>query len=139
MKEIIAGEWAEHPDGEGGVVAPKEQAAEDVTRHHRRTAVYLSGPMAGLPEWNHPAFHSAAQRLRAAGYYVLNPADYGLDEKDWATCLRRDLHDLLRSEVVAVLPGWEQSKGATLETDVARRLDMPIHTVDELLEERCSL
>lgn len=99
------------------------------------TVLYLSGPMAGRPGWNHPAFHAAAAQLRAAGFTVLNPADYGLDEKDWAACLRRDLHDVLRAEAVAVLPGWENSRGATLETDVARRLGMPIYPVCELLGE----
>lgn len=95
--------------------------------------LYLSGPMAGYPEWNHPAFHRAADQLRILGYMVLNPADYGVDEKDWTACLRRDLHDVLRAEAIAVLPGWESSRGATLETDVARRLGMPIYPIHELL------
>lgn len=99
------------------------------------TILYLSGPMAGCPEWNHPTFHAAAAQLRAAGFTVLNPADYGLDEKNWAACLRRDLRDMLRAEAVAVLPGWENSRGATLETDVARRLGMPIYPLHELLGE----
>lgn len=97
--------------------------------------LYLSGPMAGYPEWNHPAFHEAAGKLRAAGHTVLNPADYGLDEKDWTACLRRDLHDVLRAEAVAVLPGWQRSRGAALEVEVAQRLGMPIYPVNELLGE----
>lgn len=92
--------------------------------------LYLSGPMRGYPEFNYPAFHAAADKLRAAGFTVLNPADYGAAVTDWVTCLRRDLHDVLDAEAVAVLPGWEASQGATLETDVARRLGMAIMPVD---------
>jgi len=100
--------------------------------------IYLAGPMAGYPEWNHPAFHATAGRLRSAGYVVLNPADYGTDETDWATCLRRDLLDVLRAEAMVVLPGWQQSHGATLEVDVAQRLGMPVHRLSDLLGEAAS-
>jgi uncharacterized protein DUF4406 len=121
--------YCTHVPREQPTTSPAEHEADDICRR----VVYLSGPMAGLPEYNHPAFHTAAKQLRSAGFMVLNPADYGLDEKVWATCLRRDLHDLLRAEIVVVLPGWERSKGAMLETDVARRLGMPIYSVDELV------
>ena len=32
--------------------------------------IYIAGPMSGLPEFNHPAFHAAAAQLRGAGYIV---------------------------------------------------------------------
>ncbi|MCY1527250.1 hypothetical protein D9M68_623110 [compost metagenome] len=37
--------------------------------------IYLAGPMTGLPEFNYPAFHAEAARLRALGYQVENPAE----------------------------------------------------------------
>jgi len=40
-----------------------------------RLRLYLSGPMRGIPEQNHPAFHAAAQRLRLIGHEVYNPAE----------------------------------------------------------------
>ncbi len=95
----------------------------------RPDAVYVAGPMRGLPERNLPAFHEAEARLRAAGYIVVNPAR--IEDQyagiDWAGCLRRDLAILaLRCNQVAVLPGWENSAGATLEVHVARALGMKI-------------
>ena len=36
--------------------------------------IYISGPMTGMPEHNFPAFHAAADRLRKAGWSVVNPA-----------------------------------------------------------------
>ena len=37
--------------------------------------IYLAGPMTGLPEFNYPAFHAEAARLRQLGYHVENPAE----------------------------------------------------------------
>lgn len=98
--------------------------------------VYLSGPMTGLPFFNFPAFRSAAAALRADGYTVVSPAE--MDEGDavptgarpWADYLRRDLIAMLGCKSVAVLDGWRQSKGATLEVGVATALGMPVMTAD---------
>jgi hypothetical protein len=58
--------------------------------------IYLSGPMTGLPDYNHPAFRAEAKRLRALGYTVVNPAeinpDPGVPRQE---CLRRQ-RSLLR-------------------------------------------
>lgn len=105
--------------------------------HDRPTTIpvilYLTGPMTGLPEWNHPAFHTAAAQLRARGYTVINPAENGTEVTDWVTCMRRQIRELTTADALAVLPGWETSTGATLEVHIATTLRMPIHQVAELL------
>jgi len=89
--------------------------------------VYLSGPMSGLPEHNFPAFHAHAQLLRAAGHDVVNPADLNPDPgKSWEECLRTDLRELCSCEAIALMPGWERSKGANLELHVAHRLGLEV-------------
>lgn len=95
--------------------------------------LYLSGPMTGYPQHNHPAFHRTAARLRAAGYEVVNPAELDDSEEErlsWEDYLRRDLTELLKCGGIATLPGWANSRGARLEIDVADRLSMPINRVD---------
>lgn len=88
-------------------------------------AVYIAGPMSGLPDLNHPAFHSAAAELRAAGYEVLNPAENtGPDADDWAGWMRLAIAQLVRSQAVVLLPGWERSRGARLEHFLARELGL---------------
>ena len=96
--------------------------------------IYLAGPMTGLPEFNYPLFISTAQRLRRAGFMVVNPAENGLPPSaPWAAHMRRDLHAMLDCQGIAVLPGWQTSKGASLEVQVAQALGMPVRTVFEWL------
>lgn len=93
--------------------------------------VYLAGPMTGHENHNFPAFHAAAERLRASGLEVVNPADHGLvDGLGWADYMRWDLVKLAGCHSVYVLPGWEKSKGASLEVAIAHALGMPLFTVD---------
>jgi DNA-binding CsgD family transcriptional regulator len=91
------------------------------------TRVYISGPMTGMPQLNFPAFHSAAKKLRAKGYKVINPAELdGAEEQtmEWHQYLRRDIVELVKCEVIAMLPGWVNSRGAKLEKSIADALGM---------------
>lgn len=95
-------------------------------------ALYISGPMSGIDGHNFPAFDAAAVLLRRAGHVVINPADRGIVHGwAWEDYLRHDLRDLLACEGVAVLPGWANSRGASLEVHVARALSVPVKTVEE--------
>lgn len=91
--------------------------------------VYISGPMTGLPKLNFPAFHAAARSLRASGYEVTSPAE--MDEAEgttrtWAEYLKRDIKVLLDCEAIALLHGWERSKGARLEKHVAEQVGLRV-------------
>lgn len=87
--------------------------------------VYLSGPMTGIPEHNFPAFRAHAAALRAQGYDVVSPAE--IEEGDsWEKCLRLDIRELCTCDAIALMPGWEGSKGANLELHVAHRLGMQV-------------
>lgn len=103
--------------------------------------VYLAGPMRGIPEYNFPAFHEAARVLRARGYRVDNPAERdearGFDPANdeaqpLAYYMQDDLPAVCRSDAVVVLPGWESSRGATLEVLVARAVDKPVLAYPDL-------
>lgn len=37
--------------------------------------IYVSGKMTGCPNHNRPAFSAAAEKLRAQGHFVINPAE----------------------------------------------------------------
>lgn len=103
------------------------------------TRLYCSGPMTGIADYNFPAFNAAADRLRAAGYEVENPAEKGIiDGWEWADYLRFDLVRLTECDGVAVLAGWPKSKGARLEVHVADELGMQVAGVDTWLRQAVS-
>lgn len=96
--------------------------------------LYVAGPMSGLPERNFPAFHAAAARLRAAGFEVENPAEINAEQRGgWEACLRADIARLMTCDGIALLPGWEESRGANLECDIAHRLGMPAAPLESWL------
>jgi hypothetical protein len=104
--------------------------------------------MRGYPKFNFPAFDAATAKLRADGHFVFNPAerDRERDGKDWGEevksgdlaeasakgfNLREALGDDLafickEAEAIALLPGWEKSKGATAEFSTAVALGLQI-------------
>lgn len=81
--------------------------------------IYLAGPMTGLPQFNYPAFHVEAARLRALGYHVENPAEINPHGGEWLECMRRDIARLVTCDAVALLPGWGRSRGALIERGLA--------------------
>jgi hypothetical protein len=116
--------------------------------------------MRGIPDFNFPAFDDATARLRELSHEVFSPAErdrkhYGDTVNDSAT---GDLNDIkvkfnLRetlladltfittyADAIVVLPGWENSKGATAEVATARAINLPEHpcrvlTLEEALAE----
>lgn len=112
--------------------------------------VYLAGPMTGIPNFNFPAFNKATAILRAEGHKVFNPAerdierhggvdisadnstgDTALAAKTHGFSLREALADdtafiCREADAIAMLPGWENSKGARAEHALAFALG---HTI----------
>ena len=96
-----------------------------------KKTVYISGPMTGLPDLNFPAFHAAALHLRGLGLDAVNPAEINPDiGMSWEACMRADIRALCDCDAIALLPGWERSKGAHLELHIAHRLGMAVVYTD---------
>jgi len=88
--------------------------------------LYIAGPMSQLPEFNYPAFMDAERQLVAAGYEVENPARPGqVDGWAWQDYMKRGIGQLVRCDGVALMPGWEDSRGAWVEARLASALEMP--------------
>lgn len=87
----------------------------------------ISSPDPAQVERNLAAFHAAADTLRDAGYLACNPAaENGLPRTaSWGQHMRADIPLLLRCNGLALLPGWQGSKGARLEVHIATELGMP--------------
>lgn len=116
--------------------------------------VYIAGPMRGIPEFNFPAFHAAAEKLRSYGYEVFSPAEkdiehHGTDiskgnstgsEEEAARLhgfdLRRALADdtawiCNNATAIYMLPGWQNSKGAVAERALSIALGLNIWYEDK--------
>jgi hypothetical protein len=83
--------------------------------------------MTGKPDFNFPAFNAAAEK-----WDVINPAESfgGRTDLPRSAYMRKDIGDLLRCDYVGCLPGWEDSKGASLEVQIAKELGLPIFNIE---------
>ena len=106
-----------------------------LTHESPNRRIYVAGPMSGLPELNYPAFHEAATRLRAKGWHVENPAENPDPHVDaschWTAYMRMGLSQVATCHAIYMLPGWQNSKGASLEYMVAQQLGMQILVHDQ--------
>jgi len=115
-------------------LSPAPAASGVTLQAARANRVYVAGPMTGITDFNYPAFNAVADQLRAMGYEVENPADHGIVEgAQWADYMAYDLTRLGLCGVIALLPGWENSKGAQLEVLIARHLGMTIVNARDLV------
>jgi hypothetical protein len=101
----------------------------------RPPRIYVSGPMTGLPHLNVPAFMSAGLQLAGMGLMPINPAtlDHSGHDQTWASFMRVDIKALMGCDGVALLPGWQLSKGAIVERDLAVTLGMDVRPLADWL------
>lgn len=114
--------------------------------------IYLAGPMRGIKDFNFPAFREATAALRAEGHSVFSPAER--DEEEFGAerlksetgseaevsrnlgmeglslarkCFLHDTHYICTTaDAVALLPGWETSKGARAERALAEAIGLKV-------------
>ena len=106
--------------------------------------IFMSGPMTGLPSYNVGSFATVHQRLIEGtfmGRYVndiYDPAQEYLNNRvsEPEVAMRYSIASLSsgKYDVLLLLPGWENSKGARLEREVAMAIGMKVTTLDELEE-----
>lgn len=101
--------------------------------------IYIAGPMTSVEHYNAPAFDAAAFDWRQRGWAVVTPLqassivwqrhhgrafDPRADRCEYGDPLIRemfveDVALLLASDAIALLPGWEASRGARIELQLA--------------------
>lgn len=94
------------------------------------TRLYISGPMTGYPDHNHGTFNHVANVIRDR--YKLdcfNPAENfdGMFDLPRHVYMLEDIKGLLTCDSIVMLPGWEKSKGALLEIEIAREINFKIY------------
>lgn len=109
--------------------------------------------MRGYPQFNFPAFYAAAAKLREQGHQVFSPAEkddeiYGRamaeanatgDEESAAKEYGFDIRKTMlidctwickHAEAIALLPGWEKSRGVAAEKALAESIGLPVIYLD---------
>ena len=96
--------------------------------------LYLAGPVTGMVDDNRHAFSRWAAYLRHLGWHVVVPVELPepLPNATWHDWMRICLPHVLECDVVAMLDGWEDSRGARLEYDVARGIGTPVVRVKDV-------
>lgn len=90
--------------------------------------IYIAGAITNNPDYKEQ-FIAAEQLLRAAGHEVLNPIrNTGEVYKDF---IDKGLAQLQKCEAICMLPGYEESRGATLELKYAETVGLQIIEMQE--------
>lgn len=101
--------------------------------------IYISGPISlggtaseEVIEDNINKFKRIAYTLRQAGHTIHNPVEIP-EQGSWQAYMKLCIPLVCESELVAVLPQWETSRGALTEAFVANLLGIPIKPVEKVI------
>ena len=97
-----------------------------------KKTIYVAGPMSGLTQLNFPAFYAAEKMLADNGWEVVNPARFSFafgpnpEGKMLDACCEAELAAIPHLDAIALLHGWQHSKGAKRELLVALERDLDV-------------
>lgn len=110
--------------------------------------VYISGQMSGLSKEEYFArFHRAEILLQEQGFCTVNPARFCVCKYEWIynlfgykLTLVYDIWRMSRCDFIYKIPGWQQSKGANIESCWAYHLGpwtLPVKIRESLDKKMC--
>jgi hypothetical protein len=90
--------------------------------------VYISGSITNRPiEEASKHFSKAEEFLKEKGHSVVNPMVLKHDhDKTWLSYMKEDIVALMQCETIYMLKGWDLSRGAVIEFNLAKELGFKI-------------
>jgi len=105
-------------------------------------AIYICGPITGRPEEEYRSHFekvkaTLAKNAEAEGLDIkfVNPTDLADKGTFWEAALKLCIRSLVACDGIAVLQGWEHSKGCLLELEIAGRLKIPVVYIEPPVDE----
>ena len=100
--------------------------------------VYISGAIAHYDlEERQAAFQMAAMEMERQGFEAVNPFENGVpQDAHWMEHMKADIALLVGCDYIYMLNGWELSKGAKLELDVASSCGIKVMFQNQKSDER---
>jgi hypothetical protein len=106
--------------------------------------VYISGPISGMKNGNRSAFAASARLVEECGHIAVNPTtldhehsgrcrggdtvrhpqDLAPESHQYGCYMRADLEALLTCDLILLLPGWTDSRGAMVEYKVSEAIGL---------------
>jgi hypothetical protein len=97
--------------------------------------IYLCGPVTGRkPQEAFKHFAGNEEKLRKAfseTIGIVNPLRLCAPDTDWHKAMRICVSELAKCGGIALLQGWQRSKGAALELKLAQDLHLPVVFVEQ--------
>ena len=98
---------------------------------------YLCHPYSNNPDENLYWARKLTHKLFAEGWLVYSPVTSALAlkrEENYSQLLIEDLHwmTIIQHVTLFKLPGWEESKGVSVELAWARAFAMPVREIEQL-------
>lgn len=85
--------------------------------------IFLSGAITSRLDTYQEHFNGIAKELDKYGLNYYNPATININTS-WKDSMKKTIRELLDSDIVFVLKGYEGSKGVELELKIAEALDI---------------
>lgn len=108
------------------------------------TTAYIAGEMTSKKDFNFELFDKVARGFWLAAQdmgvelCIVNPSHLSMrlgTQKDYKEYLRVDIRALMDCDVIVMLPGWQNSDGATFEYEVAKRLGIGVFLFEDYIED----
>lgn len=101
----------------------------------RLKKVYVAGKITGLPYNETVAkFAHYCAVLQKKGYKTVSPIEIAKYEhgKTWKAYMLECIPELIKCETIYMLPCWKESKGARLEHQIAKELELEIIYITDM-------
>jgi len=92
--------------------------------------IYICGKVTGDPNYREK-FLKEDDRLSSLGYEPVDPTACISSKESWSKAMKLAIRLMLLCDGVSLLPDWRKSKGAIIESSLARELGIAVRDSKE--------